>query len=753
MLKGTVLPRRKQKPPPPAETPETTALGRLHLEVCAAPGPSPFRREKGATFVVFLPHGSTTHGRAATSLLVGPPEAKWLTYEHMFAVQLAWDQGLDEAQLAIATHGDSPLVVVAGAGTGKTRALTSRVACLLDRGVPPDRILLLTFTRRASDEMLTRARDLAALRSGERPQGGTFHAVAHRYVAGYAEVLNLPKGYGVLDPAGACDLMDLLRNDHALTGTSSRFPRPSTLVDIYSRCINTGRTLRDLVPSEYPWCEPHLELIAGLFRDFTARKRRSALLDFDDLLLYWRALLSHDELGPRLASHFRYVLVDEYQDVNSLQVDLVRLLAPQGRGLTVVGDEAQAIYGFRGADPGHLRQVVGCYPDSVTIQLERNFRSRQSVLDVANAIRPAPEGEPRLHLHSDRGAGTKPSLNRCYDAAWEARAIVNRVLQAYETGIQLRQQAVLVRAGHHSDLVEVELAVRKVPYRKYGGLRFLEAAHVKDFVSAARLLDNSHDEVAWYRILRLHRNIGPTRAKALLEAVRPSEADALSRWPELAAAAPPNTRTEISASLSGLLAARGEETAGGQAGSVLRAIRPLLESRYDDAPTRVQDLERLVDSASMVDDLPAWLAELTLDPPVSSGDLAGPPHLDEDYLVISTIHSAKGLEWSIVYVPHVVDGAIPVDMALRTPEGLAEERRLFYVAVTRARDQLHLYAPLRMPHHRFAHDDRHSLAPLSRFVTDEVRGTLDLVEEKRPRMDVQAPATQSVVVDLDPLWS
>ena len=462
--------------------------------------------------------------------------------------------------------------------------------------------------------------------------------------------------------------------------------------------------------------------------------------------------MSHDELGPHLAERFRYVLVDEYQDLNSLQVEIVRLLAPDGKGLTVVGDEAQAIYGFRGSDPRRLRQLVGCYPEAVTIQLERNFRSRQSVLDVANAVRPASEGEPTFRLHSDRGAGSKPSLNRCYDASSEARAIVERILAAYETGVQLRQQAVLVRAGHHSDLVEIELAVRKVPYRKYGGLRFLETAHVKDFVSAARLLDNSHDEVAWYRILRLHHNIGPTRAKALLEAVRPSETDALSRWAELVAAAPPNTRTELSASLSGLLEARSEEAPGRRAGSVLRAIRPLLENRYDDAGARLRDLDRLVDTASMVDDLSAWLADLTLDPPVSGGDLAGPPHLDEDYLVISTIHSAKGLEWPVVHIPHVVDGAIPIDMALSTPEGLEEERRLFYVAVTRARDELHLYAPLRMPHHRFAQDDRHSFTPLSRFMTDEVQALLEVTDEKPRRVEVHALAAQPLIVDLDPLW-
>jgi DNA helicase-2/ATP-dependent DNA helicase PcrA len=246
--------------------------------------------------------------------------------------------------------------------------------------------------------------------------------------------------------------------------------------------------------------------------------------------------------------------------------------------------------------------------------------------------------------------------------------------------------------------------------------------------------------------------VGPARAKSLVEVVKPSESDALSRWAELVAAAPPNTRTDLSASLSGLLEARSEEASGSRAGSVLSAIRPLLENRYDDAGARLRELDRLVDTASTVDDLAAWLADLTLDPPVSGGDLAGPPHLDEDYLVISTIHSAKGLEWPIVHIPHVVDGAIPVDMALRTPEGLEEEQRLFYVAVTRARDELHLYAPLRMPHHRFAQDDRHSFAPLSRFLTDGTQAALEICDERPRQLDVKALGAQPVVVDLDPLW-
>jgi DNA helicase-2/ATP-dependent DNA helicase PcrA len=669
----------------------------------------------------------------------------------MFDTATDWDEGLDESQMEAVTHGEGPLIIAAGAGTGKTRALTARVACLLERGVLPQRILLLTFTRRAADEMLSRASTMTGLRGSERPQGGTFHAVAHRHVTAYAEVLDLPKGFGILDPAGSCDLMDLLRGEHKLSGNAARYPRSATLVDIYSRCINNERPLRELVPAQYPWCEPHIDAIAELFRDFTVHKRRSGLLDFDDLLLCWRALLANAELGPQLSRRYSFVLVDEYQDVNSLQVDIVRLLAPDGKGLTVVGDPAQAIYGFRGSAPEHLRSLVGSYRDSTVVQLERNFRSHQAILDVANVIRP--KGEDSIQLCSDRGAGPTPRLVRCHDAPSESRAVADRILEAHENGVPLRDQAVLVRSAHHSDLIEVELSVRKVPYRKYGGLRFLEAAHVKDFVAAARLLDNPHDEVAWFRLLRLHRNIGSTRARVLIAVADPSTDDALSRWPEIVAASPPSTRIELSASLGGLLDARGRTSPGTRAEAVLATLRPLVRARYADAPARLEDLERLVGGVSVVDDLATWLADLTLDPPASTGDLAGEPHLDEDYVVISTIHSAKGLEWPIVHLPHMVDGAIPSDMALKSLDGLDEERRLLYVAVTRARDELHLYAPLRMPHHRGASDDRHSLAPLSRFIDETVQSTLEIVEESPRGFKVAGSSAEKVIVNLDALWA
>jgi len=669
----------------------------------------------------------------------------------MFDRPTSWDEGLDDLQLEAATHGDGPLIVTAGAGTGKTRVLTARVASLLERGLTPERILLLTFTRRAAEEMVSRAADLVGLRGSERPQGGTFHAVAHRHVAAYTEVLGLPRGFGVLDPAGACDLMDLIRGNHSLSGGSTRYPRSATLVEIYSRCINNDRVLSDLLPSEYPWCEPHQHAIAGAFRDFTNRKRQSALLDFDDLLLSWRALLDHPHLGPQIAERYSFVLVDEYQDVNPLQVDIVRRLSPDGRGLTVVGDQAQSIYGFRGSDPRLLRTLAGSYPDSTIICLEKNFRSRQSVLSVANAIRP-PE-EDRIHLTSDRSPGPRPTLTRCYDASTEARTVVACILEAHEKGTLLRDQAILVRAAHHSDLIEIELSVRRIPFRKYGGLRFLDAAHVKDFVAAARLIDNPSDDVAWYRVLRLHRNIGPARARSLLEAVA-RERDRLALWPEIVAGAPPQARTDLSDTLSGLLGARSAAAPGERADAVLAAIRPVLSAKYHDVRARLVDLDRLVASANVVDDLASWLADLTLDPPISTGDLAADPHLDEDYVVISTVHSAKGLEWPIVHLPHLVDGAMPSDMALRTPEGLEEEHRLMYVAVTRARDELRLYAPLRIPHHRRARDDRHSFAPLSRFLGEAVKATLDLIEEPRAPVRVEgSDQAARVVVDIDRLWA
>jgi DNA helicase-2/ATP-dependent DNA helicase PcrA len=687
-----------------------------------------------------------------------------VSLEHMFAA--AWDSGLDDAQLAAVTHGESPLVIVAGAGTGKTRTLTARVASLLERGVPPERVLLLTFTRRAADDMLARAAALSGESSrARRLRGGTFHAVAHQMISAYAEPLGIQPGYSVLDPADAADVMDLLRDEHGLAGDGrqERGPRPSTLVDIYSRCVNTTRRVADVIATDFPWCAEDTELIGSLCKAYVSRKRERSQLDFDDLLLYWRAALVDERIGPQLAGLFDHVLVDEYQDVNALQVDIVRLLAPDGKGLTVVGDDAQAIYGFRGADACHLHDLARSLDSASVIRLECNFRSFQPILDVANLVRPPAEaaGE-RLTLTSARAGGRRPVLVRCYDAAGEARAVVDRILELQEQGTRLRDQAVLVRAAHHSDLVELELTARRVPYRKYGGLRFVEAAHVKDYVAAVRLLDNPSDDIAWFRLLRLHEGIGPGRARRLLDTLPPHRPEAVQDWATTVASAPPMARAPLGRTLAGLCDSRAITPGGtGQrAQRVLELVRPLVAARYHDSVARIGDLERLASAAAAAEDLGEWLAEITLDPPVSSGDYARPPHLDDDFVVVSTVHSAKGLEWLVVHLPHLVDGAFPSDMALRTPGGLEEERRLFYVATTRARDELRLYEPLRMPHHRRSRDDRHTLAPASRFLDEPVLGVLKVEEHGAGRRPVEANArcagladgAQVITVDLDPLW-
>lgn len=674
----------------------------------------------------------------------------------------AWDEDLDDAQLGAVEHGDTPLAIVAGAGTGKTRTLVARVARLLERGVPPERILLLTFTRRAADDMLARA----AVLSGHselagRLRGGTFHAVAHQLVSAFAEPLGLQAGFSVLDPADAADVMELMRDEHGLSGREERAPKAGTLVDIYSRCVNTTKPLNEVVAVDFPWCEPHLAAIGELCKAYVTRKRSRQQLDFDDLLLYWRAALLDEVLGGHMSSMFDHVLVDEYQDVNTLQVDIVRRLRPGGRGLTVVGDDAQAIYGFRGADAAHLHDLAASLPGAALIRLETNFRSYQPILDVANRARPQ-YGGVRLVLSATRSGGKRPVLHRCHDSSHEARAVVDRVLERHDLGLRLRDQAVLVRAAHHSDLIELELTARRVPYRKYGGLRYTEASHVKDFVAAVRLIDNPADDVAWFRLLRLHEGIGPARARQLLETLPPRGPAAVTDWQETVAAAPPPARVALSKTLAGLIEARSGTGAAARAELVLGLLRPLVCGRYTDAPARLNDLDRLCSAASAAGDLDTWLAEITLDPPASTGDYAGPPHLDEDYLVLSTVHSAKGLEWPIVHLVGLVDGAFPSDMALRTPRGLEEEHRLFYVAITRARDELLLYSPLRMPYHRFARDDRHGFAQASRFLDEDVMGSLGVEElaPNRPRVTVGGPGEECALasaavaeaLDLGSLW-
>ncbi len=673
--------------------------------------------------------------------------------------------GLNEQQRRAVTHQGGPLLVLAGAGTGKTRTLVARAAWLRDaQGVPASRILLLTFTRRAASDMLARAvaGSGGPVRGSERICGGTFHAIAHKIIRQHAESFSLPPQFTILDPGDTTDLLDVLRPDHGLAGVGQRAPRATACADIYTRCVNTGRPVSEVVTASFPWCAPFTGQLAGLFRAYTARKRARHLLDFDDLLLLWQAALADPAAGPVLRGMFDAVLVDEYQDVNAVQASIVRLLQPDGKQLTCVGDDAQAIYGFRGADPAHLRQLVADYPGLDIVRLGRNYRSRAGILDLANLIRPSAPGLD-LTLTPDRGpgqsgeSGMAPLLVRCHDEATQAREICARVLAAHEDGAALRDQAVLVRAAHHSDIVEIELSARKIPYVKFGGLRFTDTAHVKDFLATARVLANPADDLAWFRLLRLHEGIGSVHARRIL-AVLPDG------WPQAIDAAPARSRRALAATLDGL-AATGRDPAGpagpggpgtvaAQAAAILAILDPLIRARYPDAAVRITDLQRLADAAASQASLHDALAELTLDPPASAADLAGPPRLDEDYLTISTIHAAKGLEWPVVHLPQLVDGALPSDMALGDPGGLAEEHRLFYVAITRARDHLYLYAPQRLHYHRRGRDDRHGFGQLTRFLHPEALAACDSATAAplAPALPAIGPLATQVDAALGSLW-
>jgi len=669
---------------------------------------------------------------------------------------------LNAQQREAATFPGSTLLVLAGAGTGKTATLCSRVAWLMGEGVPAERILLLTFTRRAAREMVERARTLltrTAPASG-RIVGGTFHSVAHRLVRVHASALGLGPGFGVLDAGDAADLLDIVRQERGHSQSARRFPRAATMLDIYSRVVNAQAPLAEVLAQSFPWCEEHGEALGELFRSYASRKRALGVLDLDDLLLYWRALLADPVTGAQIAGAFEHVLVDEYQDVNGLQVDIVAGLRARGAHLTAVGDDFQAIYGFRAASARHILGFRERFADAQTVTLECNYRSTTPILDVANAVSAQDRKGLPKRLWSEREGGMRPELVFPLDDAAQARAVCERVLAAREEGIDLRAQAVLFRTGHDSDLLELELTRRAIPFVKYGGLRFLDAAHVKDLIALLRLVDNAADELSWFRVLQLLDGVGPTRAARMLDALRGAGAGAaagpgteagaaagpgaeaapaaptpdLRRWSEAAVHVPEGSREHADTLIAALTAASREAAAetGELVEALCAAIVPLIRLRYPDGAVRAYDLDQLAASARGARDIRHFVSELVLDPPASSADLAGPPHLDDDFLALSTVHSAKGLEWEAVHVISAYDGNFPADMATANEEGVAEERRLFYVALTRARRRLHVYVPQRYYHRLHASDDAHGCGQASRFLSRTVQSLFDHTRPAAP---------------------
>ncbi|HEV7803157.1 MAG TPA: ATP-dependent helicase [Burkholderiales bacterium] len=629
----------------------------------------------------------------------------------------AWLDSLNIAQRAAATYGSpddrgawsaGPLLVIAGAGTGKTNTLAHRVAHLILKGVAPERLLLLTFSRRASQEMIRRARRIVATATA-RPGAaedeiapgiarltwaGTFHSVANRLLRRYAAQVGLQPAFTVMDRGDSADLLDFARQELDFPTTDRRFPRKDTCLAIYSHCVNTRYALERTLADVFPWCAQWHDELKQLFRRYVEIKLAQQVLDFDDLLLYWHALMQDPALALDVGALFDHVLVDEYQDTNTLQAEILLALKPNGAGLCVVGDDAQSIYSFRAATVDNILEFPGCFkPDAHVVTLEENYRSDQPILDAANALIGEASRQYQKRLQSHRASGAKPRYVTVLDDQAQAEYVISRVLQAREQGVLLRKQAVLFRSSHHSDVLELELVRRNIPYVKYGGLKFLEAAHVKDLLALLRWADNPRNRIAAFRVLQLMAGVGPVSADRCLKAFEASSFD----WNALAAYRLPAAAAEDWRQLVELLLALAPPEAAwaGQVSLARRWYEPHLNRIYDAAGPRAGDLEQLERIATQFPTREQFLTELTLDPPRASGDLSGTPLLDEDYLILSTIHSAKGQEWDNVHVLHVSDGTFPNEFATGKAELIEEERRLLYVAMTRAKHELDLISPLK----------------------------------------------------------
>lgn len=660
---------------------------------------------------------------------------------------------------AIGGTKSGPLLIIAGAGTGKTNTLAHRVAYLLLCGVPPQRIALLTFSRRAASEMLRRAELIIGANAGNECSSlsgaaarqlwsGTFHAIANRLLRHYARALGLSPDFSVLDRGDSSDLMDMLRNELDLAATRKRFPRKDTCLAIYSQRVNTQKSLEETLSADYPWCTEWHEPLQRLFRAYVDAKQKQQLLDYDDLLLYWHALMQEPIIAAEIGARFDHVLVDEYQDTNLLQAEILHALKPDGAGLCVVGDDAQSIYSFRAATVENILTFPQRFaPPAAVIKLEQNYRSVQPILDAANVLMSEASQSYGKALRSTLVSEQKPRYVQVEDDRAQAEYVVQRILADREEGVLLRHQAVLMRKSHDSDVLEVELQRHDIPFVKYGGLKFLEAAHVKDVLSLLRFADNSKNRLAGFRSLQLLAGMGPASVGRCLQHLEDA-GHTLSALAKTTVPAAARAEWPALAELLCELASSGEWA--GQLARVREWYEPNLERLHGNAQVRAGDLRQLEALALSHTSRESFLTELTLDPPNASGDEADTPHKDDDYLILSTVHSAKGQEWESVYTLNVVDGTFPNEFATEDPLRIEEERRLLYVAMTRAKRNLHLIAPLKFyVTQQRRYGEQHVYGARSRFFTEPVLETFEQISWPRAEEGAVTAAEASASIQVD----
>ncbi|MDP3512192.1 MAG: ATP-dependent helicase [Sulfuritalea sp.] len=642
-----------------------------------------------------------------------------------------------------------PLLVIAGAGSGKTHTLAHRVAHLIASGADPARILLLTFSRRAAVDMTRRVDRLIARQLNGHRRGatgalvwsGTFHSVGARLLREYAGRIGLAPGFTIHDREDSADLLNLVRHELGYSGKEKRFPLKATCLGIYSAVINTQAGLKDVLQTSYPWCAAWESELKQIFLRYVEAKQHQQVLDYDDLLLYWARMVTDPELAGELGERFRHILVDEYQDTNRLQAALVLAMKPEGRGLTVVGDDAQSIYAFRGATVRNILDFPGQFtPGAALITLDRNYRSTQPILAAANAVIALASERFTKNLWSERASSSRPRLVTLRDDAEQAGFIVEQILARREEGVKLKAQAILFRAGHHSARLEIELTRRNIPFVKFGGLKFLEAAHVKDLLAIMRWAQNPRDRVSGFRAIQLLPGVGPKTAGRILANVA-----AASPGCALLAEQPmPEAARLAWSEFVGVVEAFAQVGAPwpGAFEQLSAWYQAQMERLYEDAVLRAQDIEQLARIAATYPNPERFLTEFTLDPPDATSAEAGVPLLDEDYLILSTIHSAKGQEWTAVTLLNAVDGCLPSDMATGSATEIEEERRLLYVAMTRAKDSLDLMLPQRFYVGQQAGlGDRHVYASRTRFIPNALLAHFDQVTWPLP--EAHAPANSA----------
>ncbi len=610
-------------------------------------------------------------------------------------LSLDYAQALNPQQLAAVTAGDGPALVIAGAGSGKTRTLIYRVAYLIDKGIDPSSILLVTFTRKSAQEMLNRTGLLIGGRS-ERVFGGTFHSVANALLRQYGRPIGLTPSFTILDRGDSEDLLSLLRAQLGLSEKEKRFPRKGTIAEIFSKCVNTLQTLDDVVLAEFAHFSEHLEDLDKLRRAYETDKRTRQLLDYDDLLVKLRELLSTDESVRQTVSHrFRYILVDEYQDTNRLQADIIRKLAATHDNVMVVGDDSQSIYAFRGATFRNIMEFPTLFPETRIYKLEENYRSTQPILNVANEIIKGAAEKYTKQLFTRKLDGPLPALVQAAGENAQSRFITQRILELREEGVPLDEVAVLFRSSFHSFDLEIELSRRDVPFVKRGGFKFIETAHVKDLLAHLRVIENPLDAVSWNRALLMVDGVGPKKAQDLIASFVHGDRPDRNPLDVLREVAGRSAR-----GLKDLARALDEAgklkslTPAEQVNEIYGYYLPILKEHYDDYPKRMRDLEQLYTMAERYQALDTFLADLALEPPDQSVTDVEALGRDDEQVVLSTIHSAKGLEWQCVFVIWAVDGRFPSAYSFATEDELEEERRLFYVAVTRAKQHLFLTYPI-----------------------------------------------------------